>query len=92
MEFYTASAQETEQLGQRRSPALLTLSCSGDRGDLGVKDPVDKLVLILEMIIKGVAAHFAVPGNITHGDVCKGSRLQKLLQASGNHKLCEVRG
>ena len=64
-----------------------------DGGDLGIKDPGDEIILIFEVIVEGVAADFALPGDVPHGDVDKGCGFQQPLEPLGDHQFgkCSVR-
>ena len=45
-------------------------------GDLGIKNPGDEIIFILEVIVKGVAADLALPGDVPHRDIDKGCGFQ----------------
>ena len=34
-----------------------------------IKNPIYKVIFILEVIVEGIPAHFAVPGDISHGNI-----------------------
>jgi hypothetical protein len=58
-----------------------------NRSNLGIKNPGDEIIFILEVIVKGVAADLALPGDVSHGDIDKGCGFQQPLEPLGDHQL-----
>ena len=73
-------------------PVARRAAGGNDGSDLGIKDLTDHIVFILEMVVEGIAADVAVPGDIAHRDIFKIPLPQQLPEPLGHHIFCEFGG
>lgn len=64
-------------------PLIGKLGFSGNGDKLVIKDPVDQIVLILEMIVEALPMHLTHLTDVGYTDFFKGLILHKLFQCSG---------